>query len=190
MSDNFRQFGPAARLYAENFAVVDEMWKAFLDDISTFHDALREKINSTLATSHLGEEVKNTTRSWWITEEEDDEDEGDEDGWVPYIWFSTSDPQLVSAGRLQVTAGYQGSDESTKQTITSLPQKLRLPPYSKFSKGGLFTVVISCATDDAIIDKATEPLLKILTALNDAEKERKQKATLASKSKGPRSRKQ
>ena len=75
MNDGFQKFSDAARLYSRYVAVVDEMKQLFVSDISAFLDAVRERMQGKLNAGKIGQEETKEYRSWWIEDEDNDEDE-------------------------------------------------------------------------------------------------------------------
>jgi hypothetical protein len=184
MSDISWKFGEAARLYAKNEAVVNEMYNLFKADITTFLDTLRDRVAAQVRTGELMEEAKPTYRCWWI-EGGDNKEEED----VPYIWCRAQDSRIVTPGILDLTFAADATLVPYRQQLGTMLSGIQLPPRCKrvdSAGGGLSTIAVSYGEENPL-EFATEPVLVLLTALREFEK--KLRGATLNSSRGPISRK-
>lgn len=164
MSGGFQKFGEAARLYARYVAVVDEMRELFVNDIAAFLDAVRERMQARLEAGKIGQEETKEYRSWWI-EDEDTED----DVYVPYLWLERKDEGIVAPGRLTVIADIDEATDAERQLLSACRSSLSLPPHCKLLDRRLFGVTITYGDGDPV-EAVAEPILSLLTELHRVEK--------------------
>jgi hypothetical protein len=164
MSDGFQKFSEAARLYAKYLAVVDEMEQLFVSDISAFLDAVQERMQAKLDTGKIEQEETKEYRSWWIEDEDTDDDD-----FVPYIWLERKNDEIIVPGILTVIADINEATDGEKQQLAACKSSLNLPSHCRFLDKRLFGVTITYGDGDPV-EAVSEPILSILMALHRVEK--------------------
>jgi hypothetical protein len=159
----FTKFGEAARLYAENQAIVKEMKAAFDKEVRAFFEALAESIGAHVAPETL---TCNQTGSQVVfaigTETKD----------KAVIWGSTNDGTIIAPGTLSLMVGApDGSDEHRAR----VSEAAKLPDCKEWckslprpSKWQLFAVEISYQSNENPVEAAAPPLATILKAITKA----------------------
>jgi hypothetical protein len=169
MSNKFRKFSDAARLYAEHSAVVDKMYEIFEAESSSFLNAVREGVQSRIGNLKFEEGGgKGANRSWYLWS---DAEGTDEDYDVPYLWFTAWDPRIVIPGLLELQVRADGELRPHQEQLATSLFNIPLPKTctKDRGKGGcLFTVTISFNGEESPVDVVTEPLLTLLTAMWEA----------------------
>ena len=163
MSDSF-QFSEAARLYVKYLAVVNEMRQLFESNVSAFLDAVRTRMQAKLDNGKIEESINGGYLSWWI----EDEDTKNEDE-VPYIWLERKNADIIGLGVLTVIADIGEATEVEKQQLSARKSSLNLPMQCKVFDRRLFGVTITYGDGDPV-EAAAEPILSILVALHQVEK--------------------
>jgi hypothetical protein len=174
MSEDFTKFSEAALLYAKYSTVVDEMYEAFNAELFSFLDAVREQTQLQVRKGKIAQEGKTSYRSWWIDEndsadEDEDVTEAEEED-VPYIYFSTQDPRIVMPGVLTLEAHADGDLEPYRQQIAAALSQIQFPKTcKKVARVGkaLFAVTVSYGEADDPVAMASEPVVAILTTLDE-----------------------
>ena len=113
MASQFKNFGEAAKLYAENYAVVEEMWNRFKADIAMFYDAIKSRIDKILGPLRLDVEITDAYRSWWLV----DAESGDQD--VPYL----ASPRWVRCLRWRSTIDSRSSISVSASILLRLQKR-------------------------------------------------------------------
>ena len=164
MSGGFQKFGEAARLYARYVAVVDEMRDLFVADVAAFLDAVRERMQGKLETGKIGQEETKEYRSWWIEDEDTEDDEH-----VPYLWLERKDEGIIFPGRLTVIADTEEATDAERQLLSACRSSLGLPPHCKVLDRRLFGVTITYGDGDPV-EAVADPVISVLTELHRVEK--------------------
>jgi hypothetical protein len=102
----FTRFGEAARVYAENVALVEEMRDRMLSEIDAFLAAVKAGLRHEVGrkvSEHRGG-TKWPYRIWWCRRE------GVERGEHARVWFYDTMPGIVVPGRLRVNVEGPGDD--------------------------------------------------------------------------------
>ena len=92
----FDSFSETARLYAQNYSIVEAVKAEFQRDVDAFLDAIYQQIQS--ATSGRSRQKTTTTcRYWWIGGPDKDR--------YPQLWLiNRYAPEIVDPGELELTA--------------------------------------------------------------------------------------
>jgi hypothetical protein len=165
MSSEFKQFSDASRLYAQYKEVAEKMARLFVDDIVSFLDCVQARIQAELGGGGTIE-VKDGDeyRSFWIEDKDTNADD-----YVPYVWMSRTDSEIVTPGLLTVIAGFDGATAAEKQQVAACASSLDLPKHCKLVKTGLFGVAITLADADPV-EAAAGPILSILSSIHRVER--------------------
>jgi hypothetical protein len=122
MSD-FKGFSEAARLYAENAAVVEAMHRAFTESVRQFLDYLSGEVNRLLAPERLSESAKGKYRYWRIGEAHSDSNR------EPCFFFNQDLPDLIVPGELWFGVGADQVTEDQLTRMHALADDPDLKPY-------------------------------------------------------------
>ena len=186
MSGEFKQFSEPARLYAQYTEVVEKMERLFVEDIVSFLDAVRGRMQAKLeAGSKIGQEETKEYRNWWIEEEGDT---NTDESYVPYLWLERKNEEIINPGVLTVFADLYEASDAEKRQVSALKSSLSLPANCKVLNQRLFAVAISYGDEDPV-EAVSEPILSILTALHRVEKTifaAREKSTPSTKKKSKR----
>jgi len=168
MSSEFKQFSEPARLYAQYLEVVEKMERIFVDDIVSFLDTVRVRMQAKLdAGQKVEEEETKEYRSWWI--EDVDDKETNDDDYVPYVWLERKNEEIIIPGVLTLIADMNEATEAERHQLSACKSSLNLPANCKLSDRRLFTVSITYGDSDPV-EAVSEPILAILQALHRVEK--------------------
>jgi hypothetical protein len=160
----FTGFDEAARLYAQYWAVVDSMYKAFEQNVDGFLDAIRDQIGQLIAPAHLQERQTPGYRYWGIAKDDMDKDA------YPQLWLSTREAKIVLPGELRMTAVAPRAEAQELRRLADVATQHNLSSYCKSAGGGrwsLFYVLVSYPQQDPATH-AAKPIADVLLALHNA----------------------
>jgi len=160
----FKGFSEAAVLYAENAALVDQMYQATLKEVNTFLDAVRDEVISLIAPRTLQEQNVQKNRYWWIGE---DPDKGPE---YPQFYFAKEKAEIVIPGVLEMVAIAQKSTEDQRRQLQAIAGQPEFKDICTQGKGGtwsLFTARITYSGEN-MVSEAAGKIAPLLIALSEA----------------------
>ncbi len=154
----FTGFSEAAKLYADNLAIVTAMKDVFEQEISRYLDVLVNAIRDQLDTSYFRDELKTSYRYWWIGK--DDEASAE----YTRIWLPARPPEILTEGilRLHVQAPPTDADRVSLAKQLLANQELRFLQASKTAYSHV-DAVIKCEEADMI----ESPAANIATLLHE-----------------------
>ncbi len=124
---SFNGFSAAARLYAENFDVVELMWKAFVDGINEFFDHLLGEVQRRVGDRQV--QVKppsgDSFRYWWFVPLPDAGRDN------PCCYCRDRSPRIIVPGELSIGVGGAKKDitDEIKTRIQALRDDPEIKPY-------------------------------------------------------------
>jgi len=111
----FEGFSEAAQLYAQHFAVVNEMQRHCRGEILQFLDALQADIQGLVTPLQLQTYSPGDSRYWWIAEPQQDRDD------FARLSIDMRNPEIVWPGRLAfVGQAVRATDEQRAQVLELL----------------------------------------------------------------------
>lgn len=158
----FKDFSQAARLYAENWAVVEAMKSAFDRSVGEFLDALGHEIERLLNGRQLQSKTTSSYHYWWLGNEGVDRDV------YPQLWIDTRVADIVFPGKLRVTATAPRATEEGLKLLSQAPRDTRIANFCSPGKGGpwsLFEAQITYEQDNAV-QTAAQKLADMLVVLD------------------------
>ena len=168
MSSEFRKFGDAARLYANNAKVVDRMREAYQTDVGAFLDTLNERIAELVQPRTLQQRTMGRVYyNWWLGKDTHDDDEH------PCLWIDPTLPRIVVPGILHVTVDISGKMAAYGEQFSAVQSQLQLPSSCSIEKGeqdGIFTVIMRYETEDDPVTFIAGQIASLLIALDAVEK--------------------
>ena len=166
MKNEFRGFSKEAQLFAENLEVVEEMRNKFVEDVSDFLDALRDRMRSHAKEGFAVEEERERKAKNCVWFGSDAEINNDDD--VLYVWFplNKNNAKIVTPGILELEVSANGAIEDFESQIPDFVSGIKLADNCK-SKDG--KVIVTYGMGDPV-EAAWEPILNLLTILNEKTK--------------------
>lgn len=151
-------FLEAARLYAENYDLVELMKKEFESNLDEFFDAVRQAAGG-------GDVLTQTTtganRMWWLTSENGKK--------FPYLWFKARQPSVIVARQLEVCVYLE--EGTTRDDTVALRAALRGKPLPasvttlEATRALVMKLDISLAQYDDLVVGLAEDLVEVLELL-------------------------
>ena len=164
MDKNFTHFSEAAKVYAKYSSVVDQMYAAFQNDITSFLDQVLDRAKANAKGANVLQDG-NMSRSWYIWQEG-----WPEEWYVPYLWIDGADPQIVKSGILTLEVRAEGTLKPYQDQLRSVLSAIPLPKNCSRANGSgglLLRVTISVNEGEDMVPAAAEPIWTLLTAMDD-----------------------
>lgn len=156
-------FSEATHLFVEYASVVEQMRKAFEEDIDDFLEKIRRNVESLLPGRSIQEQVTSGYRHWWIGPC------GSKRSGHRSIWQERWDPEIVDPGELWLNVNMEGL---TKEQISDIRARLSLiefPDYcqqkSPTSSDSLFLLAVSYGNSKASVTAVADVVAMLLEEL-------------------------
>jgi hypothetical protein len=165
MIDPF-SFSEAAKLYAGNAAIVEEMQRLCQVSIDEF---LGRVLDAAKALVPPGELHQTTTAQgyqyWWLATDDLHRDQH------PQIYFNSRLPAIVTPGRIELTAIAPNGSPELRQRLAGIASRPEFASYCKKGPGArwsLFTASIAYPEQNSI-EHAAQPIADLLLAMRQVE---------------------
>lgn len=174
MARPFNGFGEAAKLYAANAPIIDEMFRAFYEDMTNFCEALGEAIKGyvpdELFKSNTSKEVAEADglpkyQFAWLAD--------DDKPWQrhAYLWMDLWDSSLVTSNELLLKSSAPNLSDEQLNRLWTIPGDERFKDFCTLKgrkRWSIFRVHIQLPPNDPI-DFAAERIAAVLKAMYKAE---------------------
>jgi hypothetical protein len=164
MNENLTQFSEATKVYAKYSAVVDQMYAAFQSDLAKFLDLILARARANVESGDV-EEDGISGRNWYIWKKG-----WPEEWYVPYLWISANDPQIVTSNILTVEVRAEGTLKPHQDRLRSVLSAIPLPKNCSKAAGNgglLFRVTIPFSESEEMVAAVAEPIWTLLTAMDN-----------------------
>jgi hypothetical protein len=165
-------FSEAAKLYARNFKLVEQMKRGYENELNRFADRLEQRVQSLVKPAKVLRKNNNRNQEvvLWIGEDLEKE----RDGKGACLWFDTIPQPEIIQGQFAITVGTDCDEERLR--IIQLADHPDFAPSSNLYKTSRrstgytwFNVQIDLSSGDAV-EVAAARLAKMLQALDAARK--------------------
>lgn len=171
---SFQEFSEAAKLYAQNAPVVDEMFRAFYREMEKFSAALDPAVEALVPAgkfkscmSHRNEEADGCPRHKYVWLADDDKDCTRHS----YLYMDLWDESLVASNRLWLKASAPKANQEQLSRLWLVPTLEHLKGFCELRKRKpwSFLKLQFELSKDNHIEAAAEHIAAVLKALYEAE---------------------
>jgi hypothetical protein len=160
---SYSGFDPAARLYAENWAIVEAMKTAFEKDIDRFLNAIETEVRS-LVDRKFQTKVTTGYRYWWLGADGVDRDSH------PQLWLEMRRVEIVVPGQLLMFAAWPKANDEQRSRVSAVVNDPAISSFCTPGNGGPWSL-LEAAIDygpNAMVEPVANSVSRLLKLMSDA----------------------